>query len=63
VLTPQSPKVAAHRLITNNRFFTWNPKTLPIAFELVEQLSSGTPLFDFGFVPDERAVDCLREVL
>lgn len=63
VLTPQPPKVAAQRLMTNNRFFTWSPRTLPVAFELLDQIAGGVPLFDFGFVPDESAVARLREVL
>lgn len=63
VLTPLPPKQAAQRLITNNRFFTWSPATLPIAFELIEQVSAVTPLLDFGFVPDLAAVDAMRRVL
>ncbi|MCE5241165.1 hypothetical protein LLH23_22095 [bacterium] len=63
VLTLLPPKQAAQRLITNNRFFTWSPATLPIAFELIEQVSAATPLFDFGFVPGLPAVDEMRRVL
>ncbi len=63
VLTPLPPKQAAQRLLTNNRFFTWSPATLPIAFELIEQVSAVTPLLDFGFVPDLAAVDAMRRVL
>ena len=63
LLTLLPPKVAAQRLITNNRFFTWSPRTLPVAFELIEQISTETPVYDFGFVPELSAVDEIRRVL
>ncbi|MGE5532564.1 MAG: hypothetical protein ACM3VW_10665 [Bacteroidota bacterium] len=54
---------AALRLIRNNRFFQWNPETVPAAMELIDALASQTPVYDFGFVPDASAVRALEVVL
>lgn len=62
-LSPLSPSPAARRLIANNRFFTWSPRTLPVAFDLIGQLTAEVPIFEFGFAPEPSAVGSLREGL
>jgi hypothetical protein len=54
---------AALLLIGNNRFFRWNPKTVPAAMELIDALAAQTRVYDFGFVPNGTAVQALEEVL
>jgi len=53
----------ARRLIANNRFFTWSPATLPVAFALIDQMAREVPAYDFAFVPDVSAVEEMRRVL
>lgn len=62
-LSPLPVSAAVRRLIENNRFFTWSPRTLPVAFDLIDQLASQVPIFDFGFLPEQSAVESLREGL
>ena len=56
-------KEAAWRLIGNNRFFRWNPQSIPLGMELIDALAAETPLFDFGFVPEASAVTVLEGAL
>ena len=51
------------RLLQNARFFIWEPMTVPGTIELLDRTARSTPIHDFGFVPDQSAVERLRGVL
>jgi hypothetical protein len=51
------------RLLQNARFFIWEPATVPDTVELLDRAARTVPVYDFGFVPHEPAVECLRQVL
>ena len=51
------------RLLQNARFFVWQPDTIPQTVELLDRTARSVPIYDFGFVPEASAVECLREAL
>ncbi len=62
-LSRLTPAEAGQRLLENTRFFTWDPATIPPTVELLDRTARTVPVYDFGFMPDQSAVERLREVL
>lgn len=54
---------AGRNLLQNTRVFKWLPQVVPNAIELIDKVSKSVPSYDFGFVPDRRAIDVIRSVL
>ncbi len=54
---------SCHNLLQHSRTFNWLPRTLPLAVELFDKVAQKTPSYDFGFVPDARAVETIRDLI
>ncbi len=54
---------AAFALIKNCRMFHWLPDTIPDTISLLDIVVNTTPVYSFGFLPDCRAVNFLRDIL
>lgn len=55
--------LASRRLLHNSRIFKWLPREIPKAIELLDTVARSVPAYDFGFVPNNSAIDEIRKVL
>jgi len=60
---PLTIKESCHNLLKHSRTFNWLPQTIPSAIELFDKVAEKIPSYDFGFVPDSRAVEAIRDVI
>jgi hypothetical protein len=54
---------AGRSLLHNARIFKWLPQAIPDAIELIDKVVGSVPAYDFGFVPDQSAIEEIRKVL
>lgn len=63
ILTKLSPKEAARKLIHNSRTFNWQPGTIPRSLEIIERTAMNISCYDLGFLPDQRVIQLIKNVL
>ena len=58
-----SSRESSQQLLEHSRTFNWLPDMLPAAMDLFNHVALTVPCYDFGFVPDQTAVEAMRRTL